>query len=139
MLLLPLSPTREKKKNGLSFFPFLTTATKKKKKRRQTKKKRAKREEKITGRKKKKKTKKKKNSEDKLDREELIEKSKFLGGDLDHTHLVIGLDVALRDKTLQEIEEQKAEEQHQQQQQQLLKSLNVSSASPKQEFQPKSK
>lgn len=36
-------------------------------------------------------------------RKQLIEESKFLGGDLEHTHLVKGLDYALLQKVLQSI------------------------------------
>ena len=37
-------------------------------------------------------------------RREVIERSKYLGGDMDHTHLVKGLDYALLQKTKSDIE-----------------------------------
>lgn len=39
-------------------------------------------------------------------RKKMIEESKFLGGDMEHTHLVKGLDYALLDKVRAEINSQ---------------------------------
>lgn len=44
-----------------------------------------------------------------MSREEIIEKSKFLGGDLEHTHLVKGLDYTLRNKVLKELESEEVQ------------------------------
>ncbi len=43
-------------------------------------------------------------------RKQIIEESKYLGGDLEHTHLVKGLDYALLQKIKAELETQKSEE-----------------------------
>lgn len=43
-------------------------------------------------------------------RKKEIEESKFLGGDIDHTHLVKGLDYALLNKIRSELEKEKREE-----------------------------
>lgn len=49
--------------------------------------------------------------EDKRVKELLIEKSKYLGGDIEHTHLVKGLDFALLSRSKKEMEQkQKTEE-----------------------------
>lgn len=43
----------------------------------------------------------------------MIQESKFLGGDMEHTHLVKGLDYALLQKVRSEIEQQEEEEDEQ--------------------------
>jgi IK cytokine len=71
-------------------------------------------------------------SEDQVDPEELrrqeYERSKYLGGDLAHTHLVKGLDYALLEKVKSELEEeerQKAEEKARQDQEEHSKPFAV--------------
>ena len=44
-------------------------------------------------------------------RKQAIENSKYLGGDMEHTHLVKGLDFALLQKVRAEIDTKEAEEQ----------------------------
>lgn len=46
-------------------------------------------------------------------RKQMIQESKFLGGDMEHTHLVKGLDYALLQKVRSEIEQQEEEEDEQ--------------------------
>lgn len=46
-------------------------------------------------------------------RRRIIEESKFLGGDLEHTHLVKGLDYALLQKVKAELENQTGEDEEQ--------------------------
>lgn len=46
-------------------------------------------------------------------RKQMIQESKFLGGDMEHTHLVKGLDYALLQKVRSEIEHQEEEEDEQ--------------------------
>eukprot|EP01135_Chromosphaera_perkinsii_P000829 Nk52_evm117s151 gene=Nk52_evmTU117s151 len=50
-----------------------------------------------------------KKSEEERKREWLIEKSKYLGGDMAHTHLVKGLDYTLLNRSRAELEEEKGE------------------------------
>ncbi|CAJ1410885.1 unnamed protein product [Effrenium voratum] len=50
-----------------------------------------------------------------------VEQSKYLGGDLDHTHLVKGLDFALLNKVRAELNKKKKVEEHQQAKQQQKK------------------
>lgn len=46
-------------------------------------------------------------------RKQMIQESKFLGGDMEHTHLVKGLDYALLQKVRSEIEQLEEEEDEQ--------------------------
>ena len=46
-------------------------------------------------------------------RKQMIQESKFLGGDMEHTHLVKGLDYALLQKLRSEIEQNEEEEEEQ--------------------------
>lgn len=46
-------------------------------------------------------------------RKQMIQESKFLGGDMEHTHLVKGLDYALLQKVRSEIEHQEFEDDEQ--------------------------
>ena len=46
-------------------------------------------------------------------RKQMIQESKFLGGDMEHTHLVKGLDFALLQKVRSEIEQLDVEEEEQ--------------------------
>ena len=46
----------------------------------------------------------------------MIQESKFLGGDMEHTHLVKGLDYALLQKVRSELEQQELEEEDQMEQ-----------------------
>ena len=49
-------------------------------------------------------------------RKQMIQESKFLGGDMEHTHLVKGLDYALLQKVRSELEQQELEEEDQMEQ-----------------------